>query len=55
VVVAIGDIALSGQRLQRVSESGIAADRLPGICGDLFTVIAELAGAADPASAENDA
>lgn len=54
MAVAIGDLALSGQRLQAVCESGVTSVRVTRICGALFTEIAELAGAADPASADSD-
>lgn len=54
-LVVIGDIALSGQRLQVVAESGLASCRIARVCAALFTEIAELAGAADPATSGNDA
>lgn len=50
-LVAIGDLALSGARIQLVAQSGIVSDRVPRLCSELFTEIAELAGAA---SAGND-
>lgn len=54
VVVAIGDIALSGSRLQTVAASGVVSDRIACVCGELFNEIADLAGAADQPSAGND-
>lgn len=53
-LVAIGDIASSGSVLQKVIASGVASGRLAGACGELFNEIAEIAGAADPASAGSD-
>ena len=53
-LVAIGDIALSGRKLQEVLSSGIASGRLADACSVLFTEIADLAGSADPANAGSD-
>lgn len=53
-LVAIGDIALSGSRLQAVLATGVVSSRIADACEGLFTEIAELAGAADPASAGSD-
>ena len=54
-LTAIGDIADSGVLLQRVLASGVVSGRVAEACGDLFTEIAELAGAVDPATSESDA
>ena len=54
-LVAIGDIAVSGNLLQGVMVSGVASARVAVACGELFNEIAELAGAAVvPASAGSD-
>ncbi len=54
-LVAIGDIADSGVLLQRVLASGVVSGRVAEACGKLFTEIAELAGAVDPATSGSDA
>lgn len=54
-LMAIGDMADSGVVLQRVLASGIVSGRVAEACGELFTEIAELAGAADRAISGNDA
>lgn len=54
-LAAIGDIADSGVLLQRVLATGIVSGRVAGACGELFTEIAELAGAADRAISGSDA
>lgn len=46
-LVAIGDIANSGSLLQKVLASGVVSSRVAEACGELFTEIAELAGAAE--------
>lgn len=46
----IGDIAISGNRLQQVVASGIVSGRVALACGELFTEIAELVGSAVPAN-----
>ena len=53
-LVAIGDIAVSGNLLQGVLATGVASGRVALACGELFTEIAEIAGAAEHASADSD-
>lgn len=53
-LVAIGDIAISGNILQKVLASGVASGRVAEACGELFSEIADLAGAADRATAGSD-
>jgi|TARA_Y100000114_G_C11763926_1_gene331907 hypothetical protein len=45
-LAAIGDIANSGSLLQKVLATGVASNRVAEACVNLFTEIAELAGAA---------
>lgn len=52
---AIGDIAISGNRLQQVLASGVVSGRVALACGELFTEIAELAGSAGPANDDSGA
>ncbi|GAA3556045.1 hypothetical protein GCM10022265_03360 [Marinobacter xestospongiae] len=54
-LVAIGDIATSGSLLQKVLASGVVSGRIAEACEELFSEIADLAGAADRANASNDA
>ncbi len=51
---AIGDIAISGNRLQQVLASGVVSGRVAVACGELFTEIAELAGSVVPANDDGD-
>lgn len=53
-LVAIGDIAVSGNILQGVVASGVASGRVALACGELFTEIAEIAGAVEHTSADSD-
>jgi len=53
-LVAIGDIAVSGNILQGVVASGIASGRVALACGELFNEIAEIAGAAERTNAGSD-
>ena len=53
-LVAIGDIAMSGNRLQEVLASGVVSGRIAMACGELFTEIAELAGSVVPANDDSD-
>lgn len=46
-LVAIGDMAICGSRLQAVLATGIVSGRIVGVCEDLFTEIAELADLVD--------
>lgn len=55
VSAAVGDMANCGAVLQEVAATGIVSERVVQAAGLLLIEIAELAGAADPASAENDA
>lgn len=54
-LAAIGDLAGTGSILQEVLASGTVSARVAQASGLLFTEIARLSGAVDPASAENDA
>ena len=55
VLVAIGDIASSGQKLQEVLTTGVVSLRVADACGALFNEIADLAGAAGLPTSDSDA
>lgn len=54
-LVVIGEIALTGQRLQEVLSSGLVSSRVADACGVLFSEIADLAGAAELPTSGSDA
>lgn len=53
-LVAIGDLAKTGSRLQEVLSAGLVSGRVADACNYLFTEIADLAGSADPANVGSD-
>lgn len=53
-LVVIGDIASSGRKLQEVLATGLVSMRVADVCGELFTEIADLAGAVELPTADND-